>query len=232
MIIVGHRGVAGHLPENTRASIEAAIELGLEWIEVDIQPSKDDVLVVCHDHTVDRCSDGQGRVDELTLAELKELNFAHNFADSPHQTILTLQELLVLAADTSINLNLEIKIDRHDPSHVTKLLADVLENSPLPREKILFSSFSHEIIRQLRNQFPTHAIAVLSERLRSKDRRLLDEVKAVGCNLNYFWTSKSEVASLQKLGYKVWCYTVNNPNRLKHLSNLDGIFSDYPERFL
>ncbi len=69
MNIVGHRGIAGHYPENTRVSIEAAIELGLNWIEVDIQPSKDDVLVVCHDHTVDRCSNGEGRVDALTLSE-------------------------------------------------------------------------------------------------------------------------------------------------------------------
>tara|TARA_Y100001956_G_scaffold79354_1_gene92383 strand:+ start:885 stop:1583 length:699 start_codon:yes stop_codon:yes gene_type:complete len=232
MIIVGHRGIAGHQPENTRASIEAAIELGLEWIEVDIQPSKDDVLVVCHDHTVDRCSNGIGRVDQLSLAELKQLNFAHNYPTCSHQPIMTLQELLVLATEHSVSLNLEVKIDRHDPERVTQLVAKELERSQMPKEKILFSSFNHQVIRHLRKQFPVHAIAVLSERLRKKDRQLLEEAQAVGCNLNYLWTSKRQVASLQKLGFKVWCYTVNNPNRLKHLNNLDGIFSDYPDRFL
>ena len=232
MNIVGHRGIAGHYPENTRVSIEAAIELGLNWIEVDIQPSKDDVLVVCHDHTVDRCSNGKGRVDTLTLSELRQLNFAHRYPECSPQTILTLSELLDIANRHRIKLNLEVKIDHHDPEHVVDLLAHTLQGIELPKEAILFSSFNHDVIRQLRKQFPTHAIAVLSERLRRKDRLLLEEVQAVGCNLNHLWTSKRQISSLQKLGYKVWCYTVNNPNRLKRLSNLDGIFSDYPERFL
>lgn len=65
-IIVGHRGVAGTYPENTRVSVQAAINLGLSWVEVDVQPTKDNVLVVCHDHTIDRCSNGKGRIDEYT----------------------------------------------------------------------------------------------------------------------------------------------------------------------
>ena len=79
MKIIGHRGVAGHHPENTKVSIEAAAKLGLEWVEVDVQPTKDNILVICHDHTIDRCSNGSGRIDEQTLAELRQFDFGAKF---------------------------------------------------------------------------------------------------------------------------------------------------------
>ncbi|MCW1890488.1 glycerophosphodiester phosphodiesterase family protein [Vibrio chagasii] len=66
-IIVGHRGVKGTHPENTKVSIEQAAKLGLKWIEVDIQQTQDDELVVCHDHTRAARRDGKGRVDEHTF---------------------------------------------------------------------------------------------------------------------------------------------------------------------
>lgn len=233
MIVVGHRGVAGHYPENTRISIEAAIRLGLEWIEVDVQPSKDNVLVVCHDHTVDRCSNGSGRVDELNLAQLRALNFAQNHKKRfPQQTIMTLAELLDLAITENVKLNLEVKVDHHDPEQVVSLLTEAIDDSHIQPDNILFSSFNHDVLRQLRTHFPSHAIAVLSERLRKKDRLLLEEISAVGCNLNHLWTTNRQINQLKQQGYQVWCYTVNNPNRLKHLKGLDGIFSDFPERFL
>lgn len=94
-IIVGHRGVAGTYPENTRVSVQAAINLGLSWVEVDVQPTKDNVLVVCHDHTIDRCSNGKGRIDEYTLAELKQLDFGAWFDPRfTGESIMTLEELL------------------------------------------------------------------------------------------------------------------------------------------
>ncbi|EGA70198.1 glycerophosphoryl diester phosphodiesterase [Vibrio sinaloensis DSM 21326] len=233
MIVVGHRGVAGHYPENTRISIEAAIRLGLEWIEVDVQPSKDNVLVVCHDHTVDRCSNGSGRVDELNLAQLRALDFAQNHKKRfPQQTIMTLAELLDLAITENVKLNLEVKVDHHDPEQVVSLLTEAIDDSHIQSDNILFSSFNHDVLRQLRIHFPSHAIAVLSERLRKKDRLLLEEISAVGCNLNHLWTTNRQINQLKQQGYQVWCYTVNNPNRLKHLKGLDGIFSDFPERFL
>lgn len=233
MIVVGHRGVAGHYPENTRISIEAAIRLGLEWIEVDVQPSKDNVLVVCHDHTVDRCSNGSGRVDELNLAQLRALDFAQNHKKRfPQQTIMTLAELLDLAITENVKLNLEVKVDHHDPEQVVSLLTEAIDDSHIQSDNILFSSFNHDVLRQLRTHFPSHAIAVLSERLRKKDRLLLEEISAVGCNLNHLWTTNRQINQLKQQGYQVWCYTVNNPNRLKHLKDLDGIFSDFPERFL
>lgn len=232
-IIVGHRGVSGRFPENTRVSIEAAIQLGLKWIEVDVQPTKDNVLVVCHDHTVNRCSNGDGRVDAHTLAELQTLDFGAWFSSEFRgEPIMTLETLLHLASVHGVNLNIEVKIDQQDTAAVTQQLKTMLDKGPLEPDAIVLSSFNHDIIRQLHQHCPGYRLAVLSDRLRKKDWQLLEEVNAFGCNLKFRWVTQKQVRMLQNHGYQVWCFTVNNPRKLKHFSMLDGIFSDYPERFL
>lgn len=150
-IIVGHRGVAGHYPENTRVSVQAAIDMGLKWVEIDVQPTRDNVLIVCHDHTIDRCSNGKGRVDQYTLAELQQFDFGQWFsAQFAGEPVLTLAELLQLAAEHGLGLNIEVKVDRHDVASVAAQLKEQLDQGPLPQSQILLSSFSHVIIRELK----------------------------------------------------------------------------------
>ncbi|CAH1523532.1 Glycerophosphoryl diester phosphodiesterase [Vibrio owensii] len=232
-LLIGHRGVAGKFPENTKVSVQAAIDLGLNWVEVDVQPTKDNVLVVCHDHTVNRCSNGKGRVDQMTLSELKALDFGRWFSDEfANESIMTLSELLELAAENDLNLNIEVKVDHHSDNDVAQMVAQTLLDGPLPKERILLSSFSHDVIRALHKHCEGYRLGVLSEFFTRKDRLLLEEVDAYSCNLNINWVRSRQINKLQQAGYKVMCYTVNNPNKLKHLPILDGIFSDHPSRFM
>ncbi|NOI70885.1 glycerophosphodiester phosphodiesterase family protein [Vibrio owensii] len=232
-LLIGHRGVAGKFPENTKVSVQAAIDLGLNWVEVDVQPTKDNVLVVCHDHTVNRCSNGKGRVDQMTLSELKALDFGRWFSDEfANESIMTLSELLELAAENDLNLNIEVKVDHHSANDVAHMVAQTLLDGPLPKERILLSSFSHDVIRALHKHCEGYRLGVLSEFFTRKDRLLLEEVDAYSCNLNINWVRSRQINKLQQAGYKVMCYTVNNPNKLKHLPILDGIFSDHPSRFM
>ncbi|WP_425670364.1 glycerophosphodiester phosphodiesterase family protein [Vibrio owensii] len=232
-LLIGHRGVAGKFPENTKVSVQAAIDLGLNWVEVDVQPTKDNVLVVCHDHTVNRCSNGKGRVDQMTLSELKALDFGRWFSDEfANESIMTLSELLELAAGNDLNLNIEVKVDHHSANDVAQMVAQTLLDGPLPKERILLSSFSHDVIRALHKHCEGYRLGVLSEFFTRKDRLLLEEVDAYSCNLNINWVRSRQINKLQQAGYKVMCYTVNNPNKLKHLPILDGIFSDHPSRFM
>ncbi len=232
-LLIGHRGVAGTHPENTKISVQEAINLDLKWVEVDVQPTKDNILVVCHDHTVNRCSNGQGRIDELTLAELRSLDFGSWFSkEFAGERIMTLQDLIELAANHALNLNIEVKVDRHPAELVSQLIAKELMKCPLSKEHILLSSFSHDVIRGLFKHCEGYRLGLLSEFLTKKDRLLLEEVHAYSCNLNINWVRARQITQLQKLGYKVMCYTVNNPNKLKHLPHLDGIFSDHPRRFM
>src|SRR4051812_10295524 len=93
--IVGHRGAMGYRPENTLASYEHALQLGADWIECDCHLSRDGALIVMHDETVDRTTNGHGLVRDHTLAELKQLDagswFGSQYAD---QRVLTIEELL------------------------------------------------------------------------------------------------------------------------------------------
>ncbi|AXX60019.1 glycerophosphoryl diester phosphodiesterase [Vibrio vulnificus] len=232
-MIVGHRGVAGSYPENTRVSVQAAIDLGLSWVEIDVQPTKDNVLVVCHDHTIDRCSNGKGRVDAYSLKELQAFDFGGWFDEAfAGEPIITLESLLNLAAEYDLGLNIEVKVDNHDVAEVALNLKNLLDKSPLTADKILLSSFSHDIILQLHQHCPGYKLGVLSERLSQRDRQVLKEVNAFSCNLNYRWITEKHIRDLKTGGYQIWCYTVNQADKFRYLDKVDAIFSDYPERFI
>ncbi|MDH6019292.1 glycerophosphoryl diester phosphodiesterase [Vibrio splendidus] len=232
-IIVGHRGVAGTHPENTKASIEQAAKLGLKWIEVDIQPTQDDQLVVCHDHTLERCSDGKGRVDEHTLAELRQLDFgrwkSEQFAG---EKILTLEELLTLVEQHDLSVNLEIKVDsRHQAPYVVDLLHDELIRSNLDTDKVLLSSFSHQVVAEMASHLPRYRVGVITEQLTQDDLMLINEVKAFSCHMNYEHVDQSDLDTLNEANIQAWCYTVNDPSRFKFLSKVDAVFTDFPNQF-
>ena len=75
MLILGHRGARGHAPENTMASFQAALDMGADGIELDVQMTKDGKIVVCHDHSLERTSNGTGWLVEHTREELRALDF-------------------------------------------------------------------------------------------------------------------------------------------------------------
>lgn len=106
MYVAAHRGDCYNYYENTMTAFKMAIESGCDMIETDIHLTKDGYLVLIHDDRVDRTTNGKGRVDEMTLEELKQLN-AGDIAT--HEEIPTLEELLELVVNTSMTLNLEIK---------------------------------------------------------------------------------------------------------------------------
>jgi glycerophosphoryl diester phosphodiesterase len=116
-IVIGHRGAAAHFPENTVASFDHAVSLGVDAIEFDLRVSRDGVVVVIHDPTIDRTTDGTGAVADLTLAELKKLDPGAKFTPDAGRTfpwrgrglqILTFEELL--ARYPSIPLLIEVKV--------------------------------------------------------------------------------------------------------------------------
>src|SRR5579859_986244 len=100
--VVGHRGAMGYCPENTLASFERGLELGADWIELDVHPSRDGELIVIHDETLERTTNGHGLVGEHTLAELRELDAGDG------QRLLTLNEVLDWARDQNTVLDIEI----------------------------------------------------------------------------------------------------------------------------
>nr|WP_086938625.1 glycerophosphodiester phosphodiesterase family protein [Thaumasiovibrio occultus] len=225
---VGHRGVAGLRPENTWSSIRHAVDSGLTWVEVDVQPTRDGHLVICHDHELERCSNGHGRVDQQTLAQLEQLDFGSWF-DSRYQSesIVTLPALLAYAKENNLSLNLEVKVDIHQPEQVLpQLLADI-DASGIDRSQLLLTSFSHTMFIAMMQMPFACRIGLLTEDLTADDMALLKQYQPFSCHLNHRTLTLAQVKALKSLGLQIWVYTVNDPQAFTLLPHVDAIFSDY-----
>ena len=109
-IMISHRGAAGLAPENTLASIREAIGQGAQFIEVDVQRSADGVLVLMHDRTVNRTTDGRGTIRELTWDEISELDAGSSFSpEFTGEPVPSLDSVLGLIRKSPVNLVLEAK---------------------------------------------------------------------------------------------------------------------------
>lgn len=141
--IIAHRGSKGTHPENTLAAFKEAVRVGADGIELDVQLSKDNHLIVIHDETVDRTTNGYGEISQLTLAELKQLDAGSWFKENPiRQEIPTLEEVLQLLVDEQFQgvLNIELKTDKIHCQGIEKILVQLMQSQNWPFEYI-YSSF-------------------------------------------------------------------------------------------
>ncbi len=147
--IFAHRGASAIAPENTMAAFRSAITEGADGIELDVQRTRDGVIVVCHDETVDRTSNGTGFIRDLTLDELRTLDFS---AGIDHQDKLwfgssepipTLEEVLDLLKPTTLKLNIELKNSeiRYEGMEIE---VDAMVMASGMADRVLYSSFNHE----------------------------------------------------------------------------------------
>jgi glycerophosphoryl diester phosphodiesterase len=134
ILIVGHRGTVKFAPENTLAAFELAIELGADVIELDVRNTADGSLVVIHDNTVDRTTDGQGKVSAMTLEEIKALSVRSRYPWVPPQKVLTFREALAFLKGR-IPINVDVKTDL-----LEKIVAEVEDQDMLDQVYMLTKS--------------------------------------------------------------------------------------------
>ena len=153
--VLGHRGISAHYPENTLISFEAALKLGVDLIEFDINVTKDGQLVVIHDNDIARTSDHAGLTRDYTLAELKSFDFGYpakfgaQFAGAPIPTFREVLELVQRMSDTVL-LNVEIKDMHHQTVDDTIAL---LHEFGL-EERSVIACFDAEILRYTKAAHP------------------------------------------------------------------------------
>ena len=148
MILTGHRGAAELEPENTRLSIQKAIDLSVDQVEIDVHLTRDQHLVVIHDATVDRTTDGQGAVADFALEEIKQLDAGKG------ERIPTLQEVIDLVRGKVV-LQIELK----GPDTAEPVVRAVERNSM--ESEVLLTSFVHERLREARQLNPSLALGAL-----------------------------------------------------------------------
>jgi glycerophosphoryl diester phosphodiesterase len=229
---IAHRGASGRAPENTHAAFAAALELGAEAIELDCQLTADGEVVVIHDETLERTTDGEGSVGDWTAAELAALDagawFAAEFAG---ERIPRLADVLAQLRNR-VTLDIEIKSARDLGVIEPKLAALIAAEQAT--EWVVFSSFHSEAVRTMRALAPWARLGVLcDEDPRARGLALANEVNAEVLIPGRRWIDPRIVEEAHVRGFDVWVWTVNEPGEMRRLIALgvDGLFSDYPERF-
>lgn len=144
-LVWGHRGASGYAPENTMAAFEKAVEMGADGIELDVQLTKDGELVVIHDETIDRVSDGSGWVKDYTYAKLIKHNFNRTHPEYEHAQIPTLEETLMRKKNLErIKIPVLIFIAGNDQMVDNRAIA-VFENRVETAALVCMPASKHEI---------------------------------------------------------------------------------------
>lgn len=147
--IWAHRGASYYAPENTLVAFKKAIHMGADGIELDIQMTKDGEIVVIHDETIKRTSNGKGYVKELTLYELKQYDFSYGFIFYRGQKIPTLREVLELVLETPVVINIELKNSIIRYEGMEEKVLELVEEMGL-KDRVIYSSFNHESLCQIK----------------------------------------------------------------------------------
>lgn len=147
-LIWAHRGASGSRPENTISAFKKAIKDGADGIELDIQLTKDGEIVVCHDETVDRTSDGTGYVKDFTLRELKKLNFNKTHPETARAAIPTMREVFDLIKPTALTINIELKTGVFDYEGIEQKIIGLTHEAGM-QDRVIYSSFNHYTIKRI-----------------------------------------------------------------------------------
>ena len=235
MKIAAHRGISSLAPENTLAAFQKAGELGCEWIEFDVQLTRDAIPVVIHDKTVKRCTNGTGIVSEMSLAELKLLDAGSWFSDAfCDEKIPTLEEVLLLAKQYHMSVNIELKIYPED--NIT-LLCDQINkaiiNSNFSASSILFSSFDIAAMKYMYTTQPNIRRGQLWEEIPDDALHYLTDIEAYSVHCDHRYLKQEQAEWIKQNNYKICCYTANNPEEVNaHREwGVDLVFSDMPQAY-
>lgn len=223
--VIGHRGAKASIPENTLSSFLEAKKQGASWIEFDVMLSKDNVPVIFHDETLKRMTGENGRIDEKTLSELKELKV------NKTETIPTLEETLELSKELNLGINIEIKPSKIELTKITtKQILEVLKNSNISSDKVLFSSFQWDTLEYIYQNASEYSIGVLVNK-NSKDwKKTAIRLNAFSVNFGDSDLTVEMVDDAISSGFKVLVYTVNSIERAEELweMGVSSVFSDCP----
>ena len=234
LLCFAHRGARAHAPENTLLAFSLAFDLGADAIECDVQRSRDGELVIIHDGTVDRTTDGSGFVSEQSLSELRGLDAGRKWRLL--ERIPTLEETLALVWERGGSLNLEVKGESVEESVDTaRALEPMLRDQhPAFRRRLLVSSFEHPALQLLKARLPwLRSGALFGSEWRRRD--LLAPARELGAEAIHpalTLTTQALVRRAHEAGLRVNVWTANRPATIEQLIRwgVDGVFSDYPER--
>ena len=237
MLNIAHRGASGRFPENTLTAFAAAIEAGAQMCELDVQLTRDGAVVVMHDDTVDRTTDGHGAVRGMTLAELKRLDAGVRFGNEfKGERIPTLEEVFALTRDRC-GLNIEIKAanGKGKEAGIEAAVCDLVSKQIFANgalETAMVSSFDWPALAIVRHLEPRTRIGLLASRWPARLVGAAFELRADTINPRSDMVTEDLCIAAHQRNLGVYAWTVDEPAEMRRLiaCGVDGIMTNYPER--
>lgn len=242
--VIAHRGGRRWAPENTLAAFRKSIEAGADGIELDIHRCKSGELIVIHDEDIERTTDGSGLIKDMTLTELRKYSAGVKYAPPSELRKLSAgvgyvsefkSERLPLLTEVfnlvqgKLNINIEIKNAPIDYPGIEDDLIVLLKKYPYP-DKVIVSSFDHEVIKRFHAKAPQYQCAILTDAILAGVGDYAKNVGAQAWNPAFgdFRGDACERAHAAGLAINVW--TVNTPEEWKSAIDMkvDGIITDDP----
>lgn len=231
--IISHRGCAGYAPENTLEGIHTAADMGIEWVELDVKITKDEVAVLFHDDTLERTTNGSGNIAEKTYSELKDLECGSWFADSfTGIQIPTLEEAIEVLIDRDLGFNMEIKPCHGREKLTAEVALDLLASIWDDHDRLLISSFQHVSLETAQDMAEDwHRGLLLSEEWPENWEELTKYLDVAAINVNADNITREQIEDIMDLEKQILAYTVNTPDQARTLQSfgVDGFFSDTPD---
>lgn len=228
--LFAHRGGGSFAPENTLAAMRTGHAMGFGAVEFDVQLTRDGISALLHDATLERTTNGQGRLADLTAAELSRLDAGGRYGGAfQGEPVPWLDTVAAFLQGKSMLANVEIKPPEGEEirngEEVARRCAHLW---PQPAVPPLLSSFSIDALRAARAVAPLLPCALLADAPDTSHLALLEELDAVSLHCAHANIDADAVAWFHARGVRVLCYTVNEPERAAELFaiGVDGLFTD------
>jgi len=243
IVTVAHRGGSGYAPESTLSSYRLGIRMNADYIEIDVQETKDGELVAMHDKTVNRTTDGSGRIKDMTLAEVKSLDAGSWFnrkypiyarEEYANEKVPTLREIFETFGKDAKYM-LEIK-DPEDYTDLEEKTWALVEEYGL-KDYIAIQSFSKDSLVKIRSwdkDVPLFQLLWYTRPAHISERQLADiSGYANGIGVNFLRINENFVTKVKQAGLLIYPYTVNYQVNMENAAKwgVDGVHTDFPDRF-
>lgn len=220
--IWAHRGASAKAPENTLAAFAEAIRDGANGIELDVQLSSDGALVVIHDETIDRTSNGRGKVGSMPLSELKKYDYSCGNEAFKGSTIPTLHEVYELVRPTSLIVNVELKTTRNTYPGIEKAALEAEKQMGM-QGRVIYSSFNHFSLKKLHSLSPDAKLGMLYsyELINPWSYARYLNAGAIHCPYQQLLDYPKIIHHAHSTGISVHTWVVDHPATMRDLMRMD-----------
>ncbi len=231
--VFAHRGAAGYAPENTLEAFQLAVQLGADGVELDVHLTRDGHLLVAHDERVDRVSDGIGRICDMTLKDIKKLNFNIPHPEYEGAKAPTLKEVFELLAPTGLHINVELKNSIIPYKGLEEKCLNLAAEMGM-EDRVLYSSFNHHSMVLLKKLNEQAVCGLLYDGCFINPWDYAHALHMDALHPHYAELSMvpDECDKAHALGIKVNTWTCNDERsmRLAMQSGADIMITNYPDR--